>query len=351
MVELDRSNYCAFHYENSSDGECSNCGLSICNLDQNYDPQANRLCQLCYNITKAKPRIRYIQIGLWVVVIAAVIVIWSTVENGLWFALMPLILILVVPYLMRPYIMKLYFKGLEPKESVLPILRYFEASGNQDHYKLFLKFLKNMTEEEISAIEDKLYEYLVPALSFNFSKLPEDWEEKITTHLRISSEKFEEILTQKYRNVLLQTAVHSAQQNMSEFIFHLSETANDEQLAADYIKEITSPEVMKLSVEEVNAIYKKLLEDLYLYEEKFYEYCDKLGLNKEKALISQLIERFVPPPVPKNKLEAVMTPEQLIEKRKKEQDSSSALESGEGAVIKPVSEGTETPEIEFKEDK
>ncbi|MCE7742909.1 MAG: hypothetical protein GOP50_10680, partial [Candidatus Heimdallarchaeota archaeon] len=98
-------------------------------------------------------------------------------------------------------------------------------------------------------------------------------------------------------------------------------------------------------------IYKKLLEDLYLYDEKFYEYCDKLGLKKEKALISQLIERFVPPPVPKNQIEAVMTPEQLIEKRKKEEAALSAPVSGEVALSEPVSEKAETPEVEFKEDK
>ncbi len=342
MVELDSSSYCAFHYENSSDGECSNCGLNICNFDQDYDVQANRLCKLCFNITKAKPRIKYIQIGIWVVVIALVVIIWSTVENGLWYALLPLLLILLVPYGMRPYIMKSYFKGLEPKESVLPILRYFEASGNLDHYKLFLKFLKKMTDEDIKAINEKLYEFLVPALSFNYSKLPENWQEKITSHLRITSDDLVNILTQKYRSVLIQTAVHSAQSNISMFIFYLSETADDEKLIADYIKEITSPEIMKLDTEEVNAIYKKLLEDLYLYDEKFYEYCDNLGLKKEKELISQLIEKFVPPPVPKNQLEAVMSPEQLVEKRKKEIDTSSQP----GKI-----EESEIPELKFTGDK
>ena len=340
MVELDRGNYCAFHSENASDGECSNCGLSICNLDQEYDVQANRLCQLCSNITKAKPRVRYIQIGLWVVVIALVVVIWSILgREGLWYALIPLLLIFIVPYFLRPYIMKLYFKNLEPKESILPILRYFEASGNDEHFKLALKFLKNMTEDEIKSMEDRLYEYLVPALSYNFSKLPEDWEEKITEELKISQEEFKEILTHKYRDILLQTAVHSAQPNISLFIFNISDEANDEKLVVDYIKEITSPEIMQLDDDTLNSIYKKLLEDLYLYEDKFYEYCDKLDLDKEKMLLEQLIKRFIPPPVPKNQLEAVMTTEQLIEKRKKEEISLS----------EPVKDEPLENEIEFIE--
>ncbi|TFG10280.1 hypothetical protein EU534_01175 [Candidatus Heimdallarchaeota archaeon] len=340
MVELDRSNFCAFHYENSTDGECANCGLNICTLDQDYDAQANRLCKLCYNITKAKPRIRIINYSLWAVVIAAVIIIWVTVENGLWFAMLPLILILVVPYLIRPYIMTLYFKDLEPKESILPILRYFEASGNLEHYNLFLKFAKNMTEEEIGSMEEKLYEYLVPSLSFNYSKLPEEWQKDITKNLKITEEQFVEILTKKYRTILLQTAVHNAQPNISQFIFYLSETAEDDKLAADYIKEITSPEILQLNDDELNIIYKKLLEDLYLFDSLFFEYCDKLGLEKEKVLITQLIERFVPPPVPKTQIEAVMTTEQLIEKRKKEETDPT----------KPLAEG-DTPEVEFSEEK
>ena len=340
MVELDRGNYCAFHYENPSDGECFNCGLSICNLDQEYDTQANRLCQLCSNIIKAKPKIKYIQIGIWIIVIALVVVLWS-VLNNIWYALIPLLLILVVPYVLRPYIMKLYFKNLKPSESILPILRYFEASGNVDHYKLILKFLKNMTAEELKSIQDKLYEYLVPALAFNYSKLPDDWQTKITSHLHITSEEFVDVLTKKYRSILLQTAVHNAQPNISLFIFYLSETAKDDKLIIEFIKEITSPEIMKLEDEELNAIYKKLLEDLYLYDEKFYEYCDKFGLTKEKDLLTQLIGRFVPPPVPKNQLEAVMSTEQLIEKRKKEQPSLSPPLSEDDSLTQSKSEKTE----------
>ncbi len=77
---------------------------------------------------------------------------------------------------------------------------------------------------------------------------------------------------------------------------------------------------MKLNEEEVNIIYKHLLEDLYLYEDRFLELCDELELKKQKDLIIQLIERFDPPPVPKNQIEAVMTPDQLREKRRKEKD-------------------------------
>jgi hypothetical protein len=269
---------------------------------------------------KSQARRKYIQYGPWVVVLAAVILIWSLVQsdNRLWYAMLPLLLILVFPYVLRPILMRMYFENITPKESILPMLRYFEASGNPDHFKFFLKFVKEVPEEELIAMEKKLYEYLVPALAFNFSRLPDDWEEKITSHLKITKEDFETKLIDEYRSVLLQTAVHSAQPNISKFIFNLSERANDEKLIADYIKEITSPEIVTLDDDEINTIYKKLLEDLYLYDELFYDYCDKLGLEKEKALIEQLVARFVPPPVPKNQLEAVMTTEQLIEKREKE---------------------------------
>ena len=109
MVTSERTEICAFHYENQSDGECSNCGLSMCNLDQEYDVSANRLCQLCHNITKAKPILRYIQIGLWGIVIASVIVLWSVLgSSGIWYALLPVVLILFAPYFLRPLIMRLY---------------------------------------------------------------------------------------------------------------------------------------------------------------------------------------------------------------------------------------------------
>ena len=93
-------------------------------------------------------------------------------------------------------------------------------------------------------------------------------------------EEFVDLLTVEFRAVLIQTAVHNAQPNISMFIFYLSETANDTDLLKEYIMEITSPNVMTLNTEEVNKIYQKLLEDLYLYEDKFYAVCEELGLIK-----------------------------------------------------------------------
>ncbi len=329
MVNIERKEYCAFHFHNTTDGECANCGLAICNLDQHYDVQANRLCQICFNLTRAQKIARYMQFGLWGIIIGLVVMLYLLLRNSgqTFYAFLPVLLLLVVPYALRPILMKLYFRDLQPIESVLPILRYFEGSGNIDHYKLFMKFLGKLSEEELKDIQKPLYDYLIPALAFNYSKLPEDWEDALTKNLQISKERFVDLLTEDYRQVLIQTSVHNAQTNMSLFIFYLSEIASDMNLIKEYITEMTSPEVMKLNKEEVNIIYKSLLEDLYLYEDRFFNFCDELGLEKQKDLLVQLIERFDPPPVPKNQLEAVMTIEQLREKRKKEaeQDTEQAI--------------------------
>lgn len=322
MAEIESRNFCAFHFHNDSDGECSNCGLAICNLDQQYDLQANRQCQICFNLTRAKKIARYMQFGLWGAIILLVVMLWLLLkESGnTFYAFLPVLLLLVVPYLLRPVLMKLYFRDLAPIESILPILRYFEGTGNMDHYKLFLRFLGKLTEEDIKTIHKPLYDYLIPALAFNYSKLPEGWEEDLTERLQISKERFIELMVKDYRTILIQTAVHNAQSNMALFIFYLSETASDKELIKEYIIEITSKDVLKLNEEEVNIIYKHLLEDLYLYEERFLELCDELELKKQKDLLIQLIERFDPPPVPKNQIEAVMSSDQLREKRRKEKE-------------------------------
>jgi hypothetical protein len=59
---------------------------------------------------------------------------------------------------------------------------------------------------------------------------------------------------------------------------------------------------------------------LYLYEEDFNRICDELELTKQKDLIAQLLQRYEPPPVPKNQIEAVLTIEQLKEKRRRESE-------------------------------
>ena len=322
MVEAEREEFCAFHYTNTSNGKCSTCGLTICNLDQHYGASADRICQLCFNITKARKIVRYIQIGIWVVIIALVITLWQVLESGNFiYALLPIILILFVPYILRPVVFRLYFTDLLPKESVLPILRYFEASGNNEHYKIFTKLLKKIEDTDLEEIKTTLYSYLIPALAFNFSRLPEDWENEIITLLRISKDDFVQIFTKDYRKILIQTSVHNAQENLSQFLIYLSKTAEDKELLREYITEITSAEIMALSKEDLNTIYGKLLEDVFLFEEQFYEICDDLNLEKEKTLLSQLLSRYEPPPVPKNQIEAVMTPAQLREKRKREKEA------------------------------
>jgi len=339
MVNIERNEFCAFHFHNAKDGECANCGLAICSLDQHYDLQANRLCQICLNLTRAQKIARYLQFSLWGIIIGLVVMLYLLLRNSgqtTFYAFLPVILLLVVPFVLRPLLMKLYFRDLKPIESVLPILRYFEGSGNIDHYKLFMKFLGKLTEEEMKDIQKPLYDYLIPALAFNYSKLPEDWEDSLTKKLQISKENFVELLTKDYRQVLIQTSVHNAQTNMSLFIFYLSEIASDIDLLKEYITEMTSPEIMKLNEEEVNIIYKSLLEDLYLYEDRFLDLCDELGLKKQKDLLVQLIARFDPPPVPKNQIEAVMTIEQLREKRKKEK------EEAENPQETPIEQQTET---------
>ena len=319
MAETSRIDFCAFHYSNEKDGSCAQCGLPICNLDQNFNVNADRICQLCTNITRAKKYIRYIQIGIWVVIISAVIILWRLLPpEQFLFAFTPVILMLVTPYILRPIIMRFYFKDLLPKESILPIVRYFEASGNLDHYKLFMKHLSKLEDNELEDIRTPFFDYLVPALAFNYSKLPEGWEKDLVEVLKITEEQFIEILTTNYSKELIKTAVHSSQANISLFIFYISEKTEGNELVIDYIKAITSDEIVNSSDEELNTIYNKLLEDVFLYEERFNEFCDELSLEKEKAILARLLTRYEPPPVPKNQLEAVLTPEQLREKRKKE---------------------------------
>ncbi|MFW9853104.1 MAG: hypothetical protein ACFFDS_09180 [Candidatus Thorarchaeota archaeon] len=323
MVEAEREEFCAFHYTNTSDGKCSTCGLTICNLDQHYGASADRICQLCFNITKARKIVRYVQIGIWVVIIALVIVLWQVLAEGNFiYALLPVILILFVPYILRPLVFRLYFTDLLPKESILPILRYFEASGNNEHYKIFIKLLKKISDEDLEEIRPVLYTYLIPALAFNFSKLPDEWEEEMITNLKVSKEEFVQVFTKDYREILIKTSVHNAQENLSQFLIYLSKTADDQDLLKEYITEMTSDEIMNLNENDLNAIYGKLLEDVFLFEEQFYEICDELNLEKEKILLTQLLSRYEPPPVPKNQIEAVMTPTQLREKRKKEKEAA-----------------------------
>ncbi|MHA2358069.1 MAG: hypothetical protein ACXABK_04805 [Candidatus Heimdallarchaeaceae archaeon] len=337
MAVIKEEEFCAYHYDNKSDGNCIQCGLAVCNLDMHYNASAERICQICFNITRAKKIVRYIQIGSYVVTFGLFVLVWQLTGN-LWYGLLPLVLVFLTPYLLRPVIIRLYFRELKPVEGLLPIVRYFEISGSDDYYKLLTRTLDKLTDDELENIKPRLYEYLVPALAFNFSKLPEEWEEDLVKKLRMTKEQFVGVLTQDYRKILIQTAVHNAQENMSKFLIYLGEISQDKDILKEYIYEITSPDVLSSTDEELNKIYNKLLEELYLYEEQFYEICDDLKLEKQKDLIKQLIDRYEPPPVPKNQIEAVMTIEQLREKRRLEKTGVSETTTEQQSILNEASE-------------
>ncbi len=319
---------CVFHVTNEATAKCAECGLAICDLDQDYNLKQERICPICANRYKAKKFLRLINYGLYGSLIA-IFVVMLVMKLGWTYYFIPILLLLLAPYIMRPLIIKFYFQGLEPIQIILPLIKYFEISGNEQYYKLFLKNIKQLEEQDIASIRNTILEYLIPALALNFAILPENWEQEVSNVLKLDLKDFQSIMVSEYKNVLIQTAVHAAHPDISKFMIYLAEETGDKDILKDYIKEICSDEILSLSEKELNTIYKNLLEELYLYDDTFYSLCDELGLVEEKEKIKLLIEKFVPPPVPKNQFEAVLPPQQLEERRRIEKLKAEMAEKEE----------------------
>lgn len=301
---LNNETICAFHYTQKSTGTCAQCKLPICDLDQYYNQAQERVCPICHNVEKAKPVLRNIQyISMAIIGIGVILTIRFL---GWTYAFLLLLLVFALPYFLQPIAYRLYFKNLESIEVILPLLRYFEALGNIQQYNIALKYIKKLSPEELTNFKEAILQFLVPAIMFNYARLPKEWEEDLVKHLNMSIEEFEELLITKYRKTIINIAVKNAQAEVSQFIFKLGERDESGEFVKEYISAIASVASQEVNDEELNTIYKGLLEELYIYEEQFYSKCDELGLSKEKEAIEQLVKRFVPPPVPKTKLEALM---------------------------------------------
>lgn len=279
--------------------------------------------------------LRLFNYGLYAIIIV-VSVILLALRFPISYLFIPLLLLMVAPYIFRPYLLKLYFKDLEPQQVVIPLLKYFEISGNIQYYNLFLKNIKAIPEEDLTKHREVIIKHTIPAIAFNFSKLDENWEDELSDALKIEKGEFREYLTKKYKKIIIQTAVHGTQPNISKFMFFIAEETKDDDFLKEYIQEICSDEIAKLSDKELNTIYKDLLEELYLFEEQFYEICDKLKLTEEKEKIQNLVKRFVPPPVPKNQIEALLPPEQLIQKRLTEDEKIEMIDEDKEEQIEEV---------------
>ena len=309
MSETVKEEICAFHHYNKSTVQCALCGLPICDSEEATTAESKKICALCFNSPKASKFRKYVQIGTLLVTLPSVILIFTLVpsENSyqLWafLGLIPIMIGLLIGGNML--LSKVAYKGLAKQQMILPLIRYFEASGNDQFYKLFLKNLKKLSKEEIEEIRKPLYDYLVPAILFNYSKLENNWKEDLLKYLNIDEITLAKIFVDDFKTLLINISVHDAKAELSKFIFYLGEITENDEIIIDYIKAITSDDVKNLKDDILKKDYDMLLEEIFLYEELFYSVCDRLNLLKEKEALTALLQRYEPPPVPTSAMDAL----------------------------------------------
>lgn len=322
MSETANEEICAFHYHNKSTVQCALCGLPICDSEEAITAEGKGICALCDNSPKASKFRKYIQMGTLLITLPSVILIFWLVpsENSyqLWafLGLIPIMIGLLIGG--NRLLSRIAYKGLEKHQMILPLIRYFEASGNDQFYKIFLKNLKKLSDEELEKIRQRLFDYLVPAILFNYSKLHENWKEDLLKYLKLDEIAFAKIFTDDFKTLLINIAVHDAKADLSKFIFYLGEITENDEIIRDYIKTITSDDIKNLKDDQLKKDYDMLLEELFLYEELFYSVCDKLNLQKEKEALTALLKRYEPPPVPKSAMDAIkLQKDQVLEMQRK----------------------------------
>ncbi len=313
----DNTEYCPFHLSNRSEDKCTLCGLPICNLDTNYSLNMERICPICFNTNDVKKVLKNANLFSWLIALGLVFLIVYVLQD-LTYMIFLFVIFIARPFIIRPIAYKMYFKGLTPDQVVIPLLIYYEASGAKEQYKLFIKELAKIEDIRLQEMNPSLFRHLVPALIFNYSTLPDDWEDELIPLLRMTTKEFALILTTEYKEILIRIAVHSAQVDISQFMFKLANIAENDEFLVEYLKEIASHKIRSFSDSEITIVYGKLLEELYVYEDIFLALYDKFGLEEEKAIIQELISKYEPPLVPKNAIEAVLTSEQLKQRREQQ---------------------------------
>lgn len=309
MSKTANEEICAFHYHNKSTMQCSLCGLPICYSEEVITAEGKQICSLCFNSPKASKFRKYIQLATLVITLPSVILIFWLVpsENSYqlfaFLGLIPIMIGLLIGG--NRLLTRVAYKGLSKQQMILPLIRYFEASGNDQFYKLFLKNLKKLSEEELEEIRKPLYDYLVPAILFNYSKLSESWQEDLIKYLKIEEIVLAKIFADDFKTLLLNIAVHDAKADLSKFIFYLGKITENDEITIEYIKAIASDDIKNLKDDLLKKDYDMLLEELFLYEEVFYSVCDRLNLQKEKEALTALLARYEPPPVPKSAMDAI----------------------------------------------
>ncbi|MCK5409445.1 MAG: hypothetical protein KAJ30_04200 [Candidatus Heimdallarchaeota archaeon] len=322
MSKTANEEICAFHYHNKSTLQCSLCGLPICDSEEDLTIDGKKICALCSNSPKASKFRKYIQLGTLLITLPSVILIFWLVpsENSyqLWafLTLIPVMIGLLIGG--NRLLTRIAYKGLEKHQMILPLIRYFEASGNDQFYKIFLKNLKKLSADELEEVRKPLYEFLIPAILFNYSKLQENWKEDLLKYLELDEIAFAKIFTDDFKTLLINIAVHDAKAELSKFIFYLGEITENDDIIHLYIKAITSDDIKNLKDEQLKKDYDMLLEELYLYEEIFYSVCDRLNLQKEKEALAALLKRYEPPAVPKSAIDAIkQQKDQILQMQRK----------------------------------
>ena len=301
--------FCAFHLGEPAVDICQVCGMSV---GSNVELWQDKYCLLCKKRGQVELFVQRLNtIFLFLTITAFVLAIFTgivTLTTVFFVIIPPAVLIYVVQSQQR----RLMYRGIPDIERIGPALHMFALLEDKSHFDVAMKSLQNITPAQRTQIEPYFWQSLAFVAYLGYYSMPGDWRKTVAFIWNIDvSEICDKMIERDHTRILTLLKERGISNNAAGFILEILESSTDESYVKLLLESVATIDMSNFSEQEK----LETQDNIYIDLDEFVEHADRLGLSTFKEEISKLLEGYEAPPLPENRLEALMTIEQLREKR------------------------------------
>ena len=301
--------FCAFHLGEPAIDICQLCGVSV---GSNVELWQDKYCLLCKKRGQVELFVQRLNtIFLFLAITMGVLVVFTEVIT------LTIMFVVIIPpavlfYVIQSQQRRLMYRGIPDIERIGPALHMFALLEDRSHFNVAMKSLQNITPAQRTQIEPYFWQSLAFVAYLGYYSMPDDWQKTVALIWNINeSEICDKMIESDHARILTLLKERGISNNAAGFILEIMKSSTDESYVKLLLESVATIDMSNFSEQDK----LETQDNIYIDLEKFIEHADRLGLSTFKEEISKLLEGYEAPPLPENRLEALMTIEQLREKR------------------------------------
>ncbi len=318
---------CCYDPKLEAEGHCINCNVPLCKTCVTYAELNEGICRACRrqkSFLKIYGTSRIIICGLGIVFLV-VSLIWispGNLMNGFVYGLLGVMGAVAINMLTLALMSRFLLSNLEPHQKVFVALARYSVSGNKVFFNQAIKAMKKV--EDMFQYKDALFDQLVSILILQPFDLPNEWVEYLCENfifteqelldgiLEFGTDVFEENIFNQHHYQAIEPYIEVLKRTEKTELYNKLIDQILERLEKVDLKAVIQPPPVSFQgtqpqpVREEPSVVKDraFLTELKLIDYELEEFLTKAKRKKDWKKISEIIEDYELPKVPKSTFEA-----------------------------------------------